>query len=61
MDYIQIVIEFPDAEVEAYQEVSTSGVVGYKALDGTFLFAVIPAGIASRVVDANPPRESWML
>ena len=58
MSYILIDI---DSIGEAYQQVDINGdVVQYMALDGTPLFTMVPVGLWSWVVDANPPTQSWM-
>jgi hypothetical protein len=62
MDYIKIIIEAPEGQLTAYQEIDATGqVVLYKDALGQPLYAAIPAGIGSFVTDANPARESWML
>lgn len=45
----------------AYQEIANGSVVRYADLLGATLFAAIPAGLGSAVVDANPTEPAWAL
>ena len=51
-----------DDGVICYQEIDAVGTV-LRHLDewGNFLYAEIPFGIGSHVIDAEPPRKGWML
>jgi hypothetical protein len=44
---------------QAYQVIQHGSVVRYVDPDGAYLFDSVPTGIASDVVDANPPTPSW--
>jgi len=44
----------------AYQEVANGTVTRYLDTDGVEMFAVVPTGHGSTVIDANPPLLSWM-
>jgi hypothetical protein len=45
----------------AYQEIQHGNVVRYVYEDGAFAFDQPPVGNGGVVVDATPPRQSWML
>lgn len=58
ISYILIEIE---GHGDAYQEIANGQVVRYLDVDGTELYKVIPIGVGSWVIDANPTRLSWMI
>ena len=54
-----ILLDFGD--FRAYQEVQHGNVVRYVGEDGALLFDTPPVGNGGVLVDANPPRQDWML
>lgn len=44
-----------------YQVSQDGTVVNYVAEDGGPLFDAVPIGQSAIIVDANPPRQSWMV
>lgn len=56
MDYI--LLDF--GTFQGYQEINSGNVVRYVGLDGAELFTIPPVGNGGVLVDANPPRQSWM-
>jgi hypothetical protein len=45
----------------AYQEIVDGHVQRYVYEDGSFAFDIPPTGNGGAVIDADPPRQVWML
>lgn len=58
MDYILVEI---DGIGQAYQEISNGQVTRYLDSAGAYLFDVVPTGHGSKVIDAAPARQPWMI
>lgn len=58
MDYIKL--DFGDG-TQGFQEVQSGMVVRYVDTSGNTLTDHPKEGNGGTVIDANPPRESWML
>jgi len=56
MQYVLIEI---DSVGPAYQEIMHGSVVRYADMDGVTLFATVPNGLGSRVIDASPAVPAW--